>query len=199
MKLGVYGCSFSYGARSNDYVSWADKLIELRPEFEIDNYSNSGSSLMFAVEVFESTRHLYDRTIFQVTFPFRRTRYKLNDVNWTDLLIPNNKQRKFDMYEIDQIVFNVDKEELTMINPATEYLNHRILVEYTKNHADFVFGQYRYDEVDTADIPYVDDVLTAEQIESFKSDNQGDPHLPGHFNSAGAYWMAQWIDKQIDF
>jgi hypothetical protein len=85
MKIAIFGDSFG-----DDHINWIDQnrwldvgpswIDYLRQFHDIDNYSTGGSSLYFSKIKFDkAVLSKYDKIIFIVTSPYRRTNY---DSNW---------------------------------------------------------------------------------------------------------------------
>lgn len=210
MKVGIYGCSFSYGARSNNYISWVNSFAKLRPDLELYNYANAGSSLMYSIEVFEDTKHLYDKTIFQITLPGRLTYYYKDNIRWHELLEPHPDGYMY-------LPHSVADKHMACLHPAedidrkfiedyytrrsihTVNLEHNALAEYAHKHSSFAFAQFHGDNYTEQRYTVLQDLISVDQLQSYKSDFIDEPDLPGHFNKQGCNWQANWINNSIDF
>lgn len=207
MRVAVYGCSLSYGVKANEYISWVNYFTKLRPDLTIDNYANSGSSLLYSIEAYEDTHKMYNKTIFQITLPNRITYYKDESIDWQEILTPHedgyrwidlknsNKYFKFlNSYSIEEKQFV--KDYYTRRSVKTLNLEHEIFSDYIKSKPDFVFAHY---SPSTDKFPVVSAALSTEQFENYKIDFKDDSTAIGHFNKQGCEWQAHWVNSLIDF
>lgn len=71
MHLGIYGDSYGDAKNKNGANCWFNVLAKYLSIKNIDNYSESGSSLYFSYTNFLTTNHKYDTIIFLATDPNR--------------------------------------------------------------------------------------------------------------------------------
>lgn len=214
MKVAVLGCSFTYGMKYiENWHNWVEEFSIIRPDLHIDNYSNSGSSLRYSVELIDALVNDYDKIILQITNPGRFT-YKIK--KWghpSEMLVNRNNHRWISTDKADQHyrfvnpwVADVKSRNADDDNVfAAEYyrridlseivIEHNSLISYVKKKTNFIYSQYsdyinfKYDD----DIPIVEHQLDPELLKSFMGDKSG------HFSVAGNKWVAQWINSNIDF
>ena len=67
IKIGIFGSSYSYHNDSWNNISWMSLLSQ---EFDITNYSLSGSSTYYSYKQFLDYHSKFDLIIFTVTHPF---------------------------------------------------------------------------------------------------------------------------------
>lgn len=214
MKVAVFGCSFTYGMKYiENWHNWVEEFSIIRPDLHIDNYSNSGSSLRYSVELIDALVNDYDKIILQITNPGRFT-YKIK--KWghpSEMLVNRNNHRWISTDKADQHyrfvnpwVADVKSRNADDDNVfAAEYyrridlseivIEHNSLISYVKKKTDFVYSQYsdyinfKYDD----DIPIIQHQMPASLLTSFIGDESG------HFTVEGNKWVAQWINSNIDF
>lgn len=80
MKIAVYGDSYSVEYHNPKNLNpWVSIIRQQEKNFEIDNFSQSGSSFYFSITKFLENHFLYDKVIFIITHPGR-------------LFVPNNEE-----------------------------------------------------------------------------------------------------------
>jgi len=67
MKIAVYGDSYASDHPNPQRASWVQRLRALHPDWCIDNYAESGSSLYFTWQAWRDTWTDYDQHIVLVT------------------------------------------------------------------------------------------------------------------------------------
>ena len=209
MRVAVYGCSFTYGARSTDFVGWPTEFAKLHPQWEIYDFSASGTSLEFSALMCERYHQQYDLNIFQVTLPNRVTEFdprldwqqlqkKLNGVYKTPETVQDRYITMHDVHHNSAVI----REYVAKRSYGAYRLEHKALIEMAKTWSDLVFGVWHYNEDEQYyDIPYLCDEWDTDLIESIKSDTYcTEPDSrgrPGHFNHKGRQLIAEWVDKRL--
>ena len=214
MKVAIFGCSFTYGMKYiENWHNWVEEFSNIRPDLYIDNYSNSGSSLRYSVELIDAVEKEYDKIILQITNPGRFT-YKIKE--WkhpSEMLANRNNHRWISTENADRYYRFVNPSVATIVSKnvdddktfAEEYykridlseitIEHNSLISYVRKKTDFIYCHYsnyvnfNYD----SDIPVIENQITKTMLESFMGDESG------HFNVEGNKWVAQWINSNIDF
>lgn len=80
MKIAIYGDSYAAEYYNPKKINpWVSIIRQQEKNFEIDNFSQSGSSLYFSITKFLENHFLYDKVVFIITHPGR-------------LFVPNNEE-----------------------------------------------------------------------------------------------------------
>lgn len=213
MKVAIFGCSFTYGIKQVDHWhNWVIEFAKIRPDLIIDNYSNSGSSLRYSVELIDALHTEYDKVILQLTLPGRFT-YKLKEWNHpTELLSARENHRWISTSAADKYYRFVNpwteevvsrnalddnqfvKEYYGRVRRSELLIEHFSLISYVKGKTSFMYSHYSdYIGVQYENIPVVEEHLSSDQLQSYVADESG------HFSVDGNKWVANWVNSQIDF
>ena len=208
MKIAVYGCSWCCGVPPSN-SSWVKALAKYCPTHEFYNYSVGGSSLSYALYMFEKFRSNYDINIIKLTCPDRLTlineEYDINNnrgfVNenyntWLNDEIHNDNVVRLTASGLSpaSTIFrstamrNLHKLYYTNFNTTMAEIEANAIVEYLKTQADFVYC-HRAHHYPTQDIISTDKIL--DNYASYVIDS-GD-----HVNRQGSKLEAKWIKNHL--
>ena len=211
MKVAIFGCSYTHGVPEIDNgVSWVKILSEKHKDIEFDNYAFMGSSVLFQLNLFKRVKHLYDKTLFQITTPGRITYWRSNNKNFLNRRIQQDNYSFFDYNSIDDVqvvtpgilkninwtssFWKTDKQKrkyaqlhYSRFNQELMYDEYEIYVEYIKQHSDFCFLHHPF--IYDMGIP---SIRSNKETENFTCDGFG------HFKKDGHKWQAAWVKKYIN-
>lgn len=193
---------------NEDFVSWPRELAKLNKDLEIHNYALPGSSLLFSIGILENIKQHFDVIILQVTTADRYTSWaeKSNlDQHLIDVE-PNYKMFGYDVLK-DVVIYDSHFNEKEVVNSYVSKdrenqfinyyyyrttdemfnLNHKVLVNYAKDHVDIIFAHRKSTLVES-----VEETLGTEAFENYFMDEGA------HFGLEGCQWQAKWVLDKIN-
>lgn len=215
MKIAVFGCSHSFGTWP-DFYTWTSHFAERNPGIEIHNYSLGGSSVQWSIQqmLLAKNKHNYDKTIFQITSPYRHT-FAHNTIVYDDWFVQRRPNLKMYSEDLGHYIITMNtnyinsgnyyygKEALDIIYKTyvdcidipTELIKWKLLVEYGKSQSDFYYihNDIRRDDIKdvTSDVKCIETEFGEDTFKSWIIDNGH------HVNDIGSLEIAKWIENQI--
>jgi hypothetical protein len=161
MKIAIFGDSFG-----DDHINWIDRndwldvgpswIDYLRQFHDIDNFCEGGSSLYYSKMIFDKTDlSKYDKVIFIVTSPHRRTNYNSNwnlgrleimlskknlDLEWKTKLLALRSYFLHVWNESDQYFHNLMIKDISNILPSILHLSYKQLDEVSNWECKKLYG-----------------------------------------------------------
>jgi hypothetical protein len=135
MKIGVFGDSYASNVEDNSTLSWVDILGK---KYDVVNYSSSGTSLFFSMQLFEEHQKKYDKIIFLVTCPGRILLDETSCINQGARSITGLRNCEYKISTLDlskeaTIVFNAVKDYFLYVqNSQFDSYVHNLMVEEIK-------------------------------------------------------------------
>jgi len=208
MKVYCFGCSWTYGQKDDkpSEFNWVNSLAKKYPQYQFENYSLPGSSLLFSVAQLNWVLK-WQRPgirIFQITHPFRYTSWDQNYIDSNKVKNElgvlhysqkalNSVERYFASWRDDSVKENKQFFDLYYKKHTDEAEKTQFIAlnEYVKNHSHFCFYQRRHGFISNPNIPCIHDILGDEKTKSFEHDGGF------HFGEEGSEWVANWISNNI--
>ena len=216
MKIGVYGCSFTYGAYPL-WISWVKKASELYPQHDWYNHSFSGISNNTILYMFEHFKHNYDINIVKLTSSSRVT---FIDPDWQfehSLRQPDgNNYWVFDREEVRNKLIRITPSSISLWETDKNYkrwedyqrltyenfnnkqymLEYNIISDYMKQNAQLVYAHKDYAGPRTTGVVKPLDWTIHDKLGSIVFDSYViDEGL--HFNEQGAEHEATLVYNKI--
>ena len=222
----TFGCSHTYGVQHTrtDTTSWPEKLAELLPDHQVEDYSFPGTSLEYSIYQFNrlySQRTLEDIFVFQATVPHRYTHWSDHSLN--DHSLRTHKTPNYSKYTpaVGKLLHRygpgtqppvLDKGDNGALNPDDTY--HKLRYLYHNNEQEFSnyysltnWLQSRTDLLfkwaDYRDLLTDPDPTSHKPIQNIKDLLGTDRYHSycgdesNHFNLQGSMWVAEWVHKQL--
>jgi hypothetical protein len=166
MKIAIFGDSFG-----DDHINWIDRndwldvgpswIDYLRQYHDIDNFCEGGSSLYYSKIIFDKTDlSKYDKVIFIVTSPYRRTNYNSSwnlgrldsmlakkdlDLEWRTKLLALKSYFLHVWNESDQYFHDLMVKDITTVFPSTLHLSYNQLDKISNDECKKVYGRQLHD------------------------------------------------------
>ena len=161
MKIAIFGDSFG-----DDHINWIDRndwldvgpswIDYLRQFHDIDNFCCGGTSLYYSKILFDKTDlSKYDKVIFIVTSPYRRTNYNSNwnlgsleimlskknlDLEWKTKLLALRSYFLHVWNESDQYFHNLMIKDISNILPSILHLSYKQLDDVSNEECKKLYG-----------------------------------------------------------
>jgi hypothetical protein len=145
MKVGVFGDSYASNVEGNSTLSWVELLGK---KYNVTNYSSSGTSLFFSMQLFEEYQAKYDKIIFLVTCPGRILLDETSCVNQGARSITGLRNCE---YKIDSL--DLSQEDLTVYNAVKDYFLYVQNAEYDSYVHNLMVEEIKRKRPDTILIP----------------------------------------------
>lgn len=199
--INVYGCSWSHGIKEDNFESWVIELGRLLPDYQINNYALTGSSIAFSCWMLEKTFNADAISIFQCTMPGRFSYWK--DFNLKKYQI--NKRDNVICFTNDVPVTRMlagqfqdndkkfHKEYYSRLTKELELIEWKSYVNLSLKKSSYVFT-HRFHEVNNqiAEIDNIGNILGETLYKKYINDNDG-----FHFGTTGQKWQAEFIVEKL--
>ena len=157
MKIGIFGDSFAHNRSDNPTLSWPQILAK---KYEVENFSEPGSSLYFSVSELIKYHEQFDKIIFTVTTPGRLLLQ--DEINPRKKFIPN-----YHNAVIKKQMFNNDHKMIKIINAAMDYFLYIKNDEFDRFIHNLLIDEIEKIRPDTIIIPSFKESLKTDKVSMF--------------------------------